>query len=191
MKSRKRNSTTGAFILPGALLLLASLLLLFPWLGNLKSRKRMTTICPDGYDLYDLLTAAGFSDKVARFVVSQAAHESANFSSPVYKENSNPFGIKYFGQKEAEAVKNGIPVKIEEYAYYLNRGQAVQDYKRVIKTYGTLIYFTLEDFVKTLQRRKYFEATYDEYLKGCKWFYNLYFPEGWEKKKVHGAGGSW
>jgi hypothetical protein len=145
----------------------------------------MTTISETGYMLYDLVTAAGFNDKYARFIVSQAAHESANFTSMVFQENNNPFGIKYFRQKEATGEKNG-------YAYYENgMGQSVTDYKRIFKTFGLVSLTRLDQFVNVLKIHNYFEAPEEEYLKGCTWFYNLYFPEGWSKQPVSGAGGSW
>lgn len=183
-EKKKRNSTAGAGHWLGLVLLLFSLVPFISLLKALNRRKKMTTTNNAGYDLYDLLKEAGFSDTYRRFIVAQAAHESDNFSSPVYKENNNPFGIKFFGQDEAEGEKGG-------YAYYLTVGQAVQDYKRIFKSYGFVTLNTLESFVKLLQNRHYFEATYAEYLKGCKWFYLLYFPKGWEDTKVSGAGGSW
>ena len=92
----------------------------------------MTITNKNGYDLYDLLEAAGFRETYRRFIVAQAAHESGNFSSKVYKENNNPFGIKYIGQDEAEGEKGG-------YAYYLTVGLAVKDYNRIFKGYGLVI----------------------------------------------------
>jgi len=145
----------------------------------------MTITNKNGYDLYDLLEAAGFRETYRRFIVAQAAHESGNFSSKVYKENNNPFGIKYVGQDEAEGEKNG-------HAYYLTVGLAVKDYNRIFKGYGLVIGLaTLANFVNLLKKKKYFEAPEADYLKGCTWFYDLYFPKGWEDKKVSGAGGSW
>jgi hypothetical protein len=146
----------------------------------------MTTISKDGYSIYKILINAGFSDQYARFITAQGAHETDNFSSDIYKNNLNPFGMTYQGQKEAEGEKDG-------YAYYLNWGQAVQDYKRLFKSWGFVSLDTLTSFVKLLQKKGYFTALYADYLKGCTWFYNLYFPKNWtpEKTKIAGAGGSW
>jgi len=143
----------------------------------------MTTISKIGYDLYDLLTEAGFKDDYARFIVAQAAHESANFTSNVFKQNNNPFGIKYFGQKEAQGENIG-------YAIYEYLGKAVQDYKRIFKSFGPVSLTSLKSFVNVLKIHNYFEAPEADYFKGCEWFYNLYFPEGWTKQKIAGAGGS-
>ena len=144
----------------------------------------MNTSSKTGYDLYDLLRSVGFSDMYARFIVAQAAHESSNFESPIFESNLNPFGMKFVGQKTAAGEKNG-------YAYYTHLGQAVDDYKRLFKSYGIVVLNTLESFVKLLKNRKYFEAPVDEYLRGCTWFWNLYFPKGWVKEGPAGASGSW
>jgi flagellum-specific peptidoglycan hydrolase FlgJ len=120
----------------------------------------------------------------ARFIVAQAAHESDNFSSPIFESNNNPFGMKYARQKEARGEKNG-------YAYYDSLGEAVQDYKRLFKSYGIVVLNTLESFIRLLKKMRYFEAPIGEYLKGTNWFYYLYFPEGWQKVKPAGASGSW
>jgi hypothetical protein len=144
----------------------------------------MTTTCKSGYDIHDLVLNAGFVDPIAKYITAQAAHESANFTSPVFKENNNPFGIKYYGQDEAEGAKFG-------HAYYLTLALSVLDYKRVYRSYGKLLSLKIEHFVKFLKEHGYFTAPEAEYLKGVQWFYNLYFPEGWTKEKIPGAGGSW
>lgn len=144
----------------------------------------MTSTSKLGYDLYNLLTNAGFKDLYSRFIVSQAAHECGNFTSDVFLKNNNPFGIKYFGQAEADGELNG-------YAYYKNMGRAVQDYERIFKTYGIIIGLnSLDNFVDLLKKHNYFEAPQDEYLRGCTWFYNLYFPKDW-KVPIKKPSGSW
>lgn len=184
MKRKKSHLITSVTGLLGPVSLLLFLGLLLTWLKSLKLQKEMNTISKSGYDIHDLALNAGFVDPVAKYITAQAAHETANFSSIVFKENNNPFGIKYFDQDEAEGARGG-------YAYYLTLGQAVQDYKRVYRSYGKLLSLKIEHFVKFLKEHNYFEAPEAEYLKGVQWFYNLYFPEGWEKEKIPGAGGSW
>lgn len=173
---KTKSSISGPTGLLGGLLLLGSLLLLLIWQKGGKHRKRMTTRCKDGYLLYDLLVVNQFSDQFAEFITSQAAHETDNFSSQVFVENFNPFGMTYQGQGTALGEKNG-------YAYYTNYQEAVADYKRLFKSYGIVSLSTIDSFVKLLQNRQYFTATIDEYLNGCTWFYNLYFSPGWEDKR--------
>jgi len=183
MRSKRKNLTPGATGWPGLVMLALCLLPFITLLGSQRLRRKMTTTTKSGYDLYALLTEAGFNDRYSRFIVAQAAHESNNFDSLIFKINNNPFGIKYMNQETAEGEKNG-------YAYYKHVGQAVQDYKRIFKSYGLVSLSTLESFVKLLKDRSYFEATTEEYLRGCRWFYNLYFPNTWQIP-VKGPSGSW
>lgn len=142
----------------------------------------ITTI--DGYGLYDLLHEAGFSEDYCRYITAQGAHESENFSSQIYIENYNPLGIKYFGQAEALGERNG-------YAFYKNVSECVADYLRIYRMYGVLSVANLKAFVKRLQDKGYFTAPFEEYYNGCLWFFKLYFPQGWTRQKMGGAGGTW
>ncbi|MCC6288105.1 MAG: glucosaminidase domain-containing protein [Chitinophagaceae bacterium] len=55
------------------------------------------------------------SADVALLIVSQARHESANFSSNVFKQNNNAFGYKYVGQSGAS---QGTAAPSSEGGYY-------------------------------------------------------------------------
>jgi hypothetical protein len=146
----------------------------------------MTTINKDGGLIYRLLLDAGFQDKFARWITAQAAHETSNFTSYIYHNNFNAFGMKFMGQATALGEKNG-------YAYYDSVPESVADYKRLYKSYGIVSAGTVESFVKLLKNQKYFEATIAEYLAGMKWFLNLYFPKGELDPSlvIHGGGGTW
>lgn len=181
---KKTDSIPGAGALLGLGLLLFSLVTFISFLSRWTRQKRMTTVNDTGYRLFDLLKAAGYPDNAAKFAVAQAGHESGNFESDIFKGNTNPFGIKFMGQREAQGERKG-------YALYTSLADSVKDHKRILKTYGTLVYLKISDYVKTLKKHGYFEAAEAEYLEACQWFYNLYFPEGWEKKHVPGAGGTW
>lgn len=52
-------------------------------------------------------TNPGFPDILSRILVSQAEHESANFTSPVYLASNNAFGYKYTGSKYQVGQYNG------------------------------------------------------------------------------------
>jgi hypothetical protein len=146
----------------------------------------MNTINKDAGKLYRLLIDAGFNKKAAQYITAQAAHETANFTSYIYRNNYNPFGMTFQGQKEASGEKNG-------YAYYHNYSLSVDDYKRLFKSYGLVEMGTVESFVDLLKKHGYFKATKAEYLAGVKWFLKLYFPGGEPDKSliIHGAGGTW
>lgn len=121
--------------------------------------------------IYRLLLAAGFSDQFSQWMTAQSAHETDNFSSRIYKQNFNAFGIKYFGQATARGEKNG-------YAYYLDHPESIADYKRLFKSYGLVTVATSDKFCLFLKQMGYFEAPLDQYQAGVKSYLNLYFPGG-------------
>lgn len=146
----------------------------------------MITINKDGGNLYRLLIDAGFNKKYAQWITAQSAHETANFESPIYRNNFNAFGMKFMGQKTAQGEKSG-------YAYYNDYAGSVQDYKRLFRSYGFVSVGTVDNFVKLLKDRKYFEAPEADYLRGISFFLALYFPDGEldPTLKIHGGGGYW
>lgn len=150
----------------------------------------MTTINKDAGNIYRQLLEAGFGDKYAQFITAQAAHETANFTSYIYKHNFNAFGMKYQGQETAKGERNG-------YAFYNGYNESVADYDRLIKSYAFLAartnVGTVESFVSFLKKMKYFEAPLANYLSGVKFFLKQYFPNGelHTDLVIHGGGGTW
>ena len=129
----------------------------------------MTIINDTGKDVYLRLIEAGFTPITAQYITAQAAHETANFTSQVFRENNNIFGYKYVGQWRAKGEKNG-------HADYKSIEESIQDYSYYYRMAGyPKVFFSLTDFVTSLKRNKYFEASLTEYLNGVKHFYNLYF----------------
>lgn len=186
MKRRKQTSTNSPGILPG---LVFSLLLAALFTSLLKiwsNRKGMITLNKDGGNIYRLLLGAGFQEKFAQWITAQAAHETGNFTSYIYLNNLNAFGMKFMGQKTAQGEKNG-------YAYYENFAGSVADYRRLFKSYGFVSVGTVENYIKFLKSRKYFEASEQDYLTAVKYFLNLYFPGGSLDPSlvIPGAGGTW
>jgi hypothetical protein len=129
--------------------------------------------------IYVLIKSYGFTNPIAKFVASQACHETAikgvPFMSPIFKSNNNAFGMKFAGQSTALGVKNG-------YANYLTIDDSVKDFSVwwVKHRQGSIIanplfILSLDSYVSFLKNQKYFEAEESEYLKGCQYFYNLLF----------------
>jgi len=121
-------------------------------------------------EIYKSLLNRGFSPLHAKMIVAQSAHETAGFTSHIFKSNHNCFGMKYAGQSSALGEKNG-------YAYYNSISQSTLDYKHWFeRKLGTtnLQTFTatnLEQFVNWLKTRYYFEDSASNYLRGCDYFY--------------------
>jgi uncharacterized FlgJ-related protein len=66
--------------------------------------------------IYDVARRSGFPDNFARLLVAQCKHESANYSSPVFKANNNLNGYKFVGQKIAK--KGTLSPEGDYYAKY-------------------------------------------------------------------------
>ncbi len=123
--------------------------------------------------IYTLVKAHGFTNRMARFFTCQAAHETGGFDSKLFKQNNNAFGMKYAGQYSAKGEKNG-------YAYYDSVTDSVQDviiwwnYHKAL-TFWPLLITNLNGFVRVLKDNGYFEADYNEYLKGCQYWDKILF----------------
>ena len=69
--------------------------------------------------------------KYADWIEAQARHESANYTSQVYKRANNPFGMK-----NAEKRKQlGKKLDGDVYRHYRNIGEAIQDYILYLKEF--------------------------------------------------------
>lgn len=129
----------------------------------------MITINEIGRNVYLLLIEAGFNWYQAQLITSQAAHETANFSSKIFKENNNLFGYKYAGQKIAIGSRYG-------HAYYKSIEDSIEDYKNYyVRNNYLQSYPDIKTFASKLKEKRYFEADLQTYVKGMEHFYNLYF----------------
>jgi len=154
--------------------LLFFLLLGVPFLIALmvkRHRIKMNTINKIGKEIYLQLLEAGFGLYQARYITAQAAHETGNFTSKIFEQNNNLFGMKLpalrrttaTGQSKGHATYENISDSIKDFQIYYNHFRYLSDYP------------TIESYVKALKRNKYFEADEQSYLDGCKHFYKLYF----------------
>jgi uncharacterized FlgJ-related protein len=155
--------------LPG-LALLVLLVALFFTLLKIKNRLlKMNTINELYKDVYSLLIEAGFKYQQAQIILAQTAHETANFTSDIFLENHNLFGMKNAGQKlvigtnRGHAVYESITDSIKDFALYYKRHQYLS------------VYETAYDYVKALKENGYFEADIANYVRGVEHFLKLYF----------------
>lgn len=136
------------------------------YLKNLITSKHIDTI---------LNTLNGVvSDDIARYAASQAAFETANFSSDIFKQNNNMFGMKFAGQLNADGEKNG-------YADYKDYEHSIVDWAAWWLQKRNYLFplpyqiNNLFDYVQFLQNHSYFEADLNTYYNGCLVYYNKYF----------------
>lgn len=135
-------------------------------------QKKMNSTDKEGaINVFFLLIENGFSWLQAQFITAQAAHETGGFTSRIYQENNNCFGMKIaiFRKTTATGEKYG-------HATYDNLEQCVKDYKIYYKNFKYLdVYPSIAAFVAALKRNKYFEAPELIYLAGCVNFLEKYF----------------
>jgi hypothetical protein len=116
------------------------------------------------------LIASGINPITAQFVFCQAAHETGNFTSPLYFSNNNCFGMKpptqyviAIGEKFGYADYNSIEDSVKAMAMYLQSNGLSGGIQ------------TVDQYVNSLYNKGYFEASLQEYLNGVTHFYNMYY----------------
>jgi uncharacterized FlgJ-related protein len=136
-------------------------------------RKKMNIISKYGTDLYFLLIQQGFWPDTAKMITAQAAHETGNFTSTIFRLNNNPFGMKLpesrrttaIGERSGHALYSSMESAAQDYwLYYTNRKYP-------------LVWKDVDNFIETLKANYYFEADIEIYKKAVKHFYQLYFNE--------------
>jgi uncharacterized FlgJ-related protein len=110
--------------------------------------------------IMSILLENGYDSLFSTFVVAQAMHETGLFSSPVFYENMNLFGMK-------------MPRKRVTYAIGVNRGHAVynsyeeciQDYVIYLQTVSIKHAKDPVEFVRQLHKKKYFTDKLENYKR--------------------------
>lgn len=131
----------------------------------------MNTISKYGNELFFLLIEQGFLPDTAEMIVAQAAHETGNFSSPIFLLNNNPFGMKLPVQRRTTATGEA-----RGHAVYDSLDDAVEDYGLYYKARKYPLAWTDTDtFVEALKRNNYFENDIETYKTAVRKFHTLYF----------------
>lgn len=161
--------TSGRFA-PGPLILvILSVILLLIFMR----RKKMNTPNETARNVFLLLMEAGFQFEQSKYLTAQAAHETANFQSTLFKENNNLFGMKLpkerntfaTGERYGHAVFESIGDSVLDFALYYKA--------RKLKS----VYPSLSAYIETIKKIGYFEAKLEDYKRGVGHFLNLYFYE--------------
>lgn len=168
-----KNSGSSLIFLLG----LASLVLLavvyFRQLKTKMSPTKKSFINKDATDLYFLLIEKGFNYQQARYITAQAGFETANFTSNIYKNNHNAFGIKLALVRQTTALG-------EKYghAVYKSVESCVEDFKIYYKNFKYLsLYSSLKAYIEAIKKNGYFESGLNEYINGTAKYLNLYFSQ--------------
>ena len=161
----------------GTLLRLSSGLVLFwilYWLFSkiTRSQKDMNKD-PEivAYYLYEKALDAGFDRDTAKYVISQAAHETGNFTSALYKNNKNIFGMK------EPAVRPSVSIGEQNgYADYRDIEDSITDFRLYYKYVHLPERFkSISEYVQALKEKNYFEDSQENYEKGVESFFKKYW----------------
>lgn len=142
--------------------------------------------------IYNLARANGFTDQSARLICAQARLESANYTSNVFRNNNNMFGMKYLGTRQPLATRGTLaplgersaPCKINlqnclntdfyaKYATPLDSAKDLITRLYAITRNGITPQMlknadTPEKFANLLKRRNYYGSTEAAYAAGLK-----------------------
>lgn len=142
--------------------------------------------------IYNLARANGFTDQAARLIVAQARLESSNYTSNVFKNNNNMFGLKYLGIRQPLATRGTLaplsersaPCKINvqnclnsdfyaKYATPLDSAKDLITRLYAITRNGITPQMlknadTPEKFANLLKRRNYYGSPKTDYAAGLK-----------------------
>ena len=131
-----------------------------------------------------LLIREGFNDEMAKMIIAQAGFETGNFSSAIFLENKNLFGMKLPKIRKTTAIGEA-----RGHAVYKSWEDSIKDYWLYSKALGYLsAYSSIVNFVRALVQKKYFEAKPEEYQRGVELYYEKYFGK---PPKITGAGAKW
>ena len=112
----------------------------------------------------------GVNPITATFVFAQAAHETGNFTSPLYFTNNNCFGMK---PPTEYVVAVGEQFGYAKYASIEDSAKAMAIW---LEAHGLSHGLqTIDQYVNGLADQGYFEAPLSEYMNGVKHFYNMYY----------------
>ena len=131
-------------------------------------------------DIYEIAISEGFKPNVAKFIVAQARLESADYTSNVFQNNFNMYGMKYVGQQLATrgtlapynersaTCQNGGECKDSNYyaKYKFPKDSALDTIQRLYKRTRNGIGFEelnnsvdVNDFAQKLKDRGYYGGT--------------------------------
>lgn len=118
-------------------------------------------------EFYEFLIQSGISPDKAKVIASVAAHETANFSSELYRKHNNCFGFRipktWSGRCAYDTKSN--------YSGYINFVDSINDYIDWCNSFVGGINESPTIHVENMKRKGYFEDSYSNYLRGVMYFY--------------------
>jgi hypothetical protein len=117
------------------------------------------------------LRFAGYSHEMTKILVAQAAHETGNFTSPVFLLNNNFFGMRHPKIRKTLSVGSNLG-----HAKFNTLQDSVNDFRLWWHEFNMPnTYMNITNYVLLLKSKGYFEAPLAEYARGMEHFYKLYY----------------
>jgi uncharacterized FlgJ-related protein len=168
-----RNSGSSLIYLLGLASLVSLAAVYFRQLKTKMSPTKKNSINKNASDLYFLLIEKGFNYQQARYITAQAGFETAGFTSKIYKQNNNCFGMKLALVRQTTALGERYG-----HAYYESVASCVEDFKIYYKNFKYLsIYSSLKAYIEAIKKNGYFTSELTEYINGSARYLNEYFSQ--------------
>ena len=121
--------------------------------------------------IYDIMLLEGMTDQQAQYALAQSAFETGNWTSKIFIENHNLFGMKFpkirettaIGEKYGHAVYNSVQDSVRDYILYLKYFDYPEQYN------------SAKEFVNLLKEKGYFESDLQSYIEGVQHYLKDYF----------------
>lgn len=121
---------------------------------------------------------AGIPEDLAHLILAQAKHETANFTSKVFKKNKNAFGYKYVKGAKWQMLQSGrTSPEGNQYAQYINLESSTLEitswiYRRLKeKKFPDLETIkTPEQYAISLRKTNYYTDSITNYTRGLRKF---------------------
>lgn len=141
---------------------------------KIKSLVNATTKTP-AKRIYDTLLSRGITPTLALLIVAQTKHETANYTSNVYKKNNNVGGYKYVKGNMYQIAPSIVSPEGNSYAKYASIEDSSKDlaawYNKRMATFKEIKAGDLQAYANALKTLGYYTNPISEYLTGLKRFY--------------------
>ena len=102
-------------------------------------------------------------------IIAIAKHETGNFTSKIFRENNNLFGMKQAKTRENTAIGTN-----HGHAVYCCINDSLIDFLLWFKYHGfdfdNFDKFTIDELIEYMKKRGYMQADLNEYINGVKRF---------------------
>lgn len=170
-----KKSKSGQKYLSGVLLFLGTLLVAFLiYLSTRKGKVSIGSLFDSNASLFArgsmaFTIAGGKYNKTdyRKWIEAIAKHETANYTSRLYKEANNLFGMGMPSIRPTLATPSGIQIEGQEMARYPSKQDSIKDFLLWLNYQNCPDTFTGPDqLIQFMKDRSYFTESYENYLKG-------------------------